>query len=174
MKLVFVVKPWAKCHWTNRMQVISFALNKSYVELRAHGPAKHSHTQHTHTHTLSHTHEHQKIQIAHKFFIHTYYTVHTVHTVHTYIHTYKHTYIHTCMQTSAYIHTYSTCLYYRRYYLVFSNRSLAFWALFHQTVQIEELMLHLPNSSIWNFLYYGKSVLEHFTGSNCTKKQYVE
>ena len=42
--------------------------------------------------------------------------------------------------------------YYRRYYLVFSNRSFAFWALFQKTVQIEEFMLDLPNSSIWNFL----------------------
>ncbi len=51
-----------------------------------------------------------------------------------------------------YIYIYTPRRYYRRYYLVFSNRSFAFWALFEKTVQIEEFMLHLPNSSIWNFL----------------------
>ena len=51
-----------------------------------------------------------------------------------------------------YVYIYTPRRYYRRYYLVFSKRRFAFWALFHQTVQIEEFMLDVPNSSIWNFL----------------------
>ena len=51
-------------------------------------------------------------------------------------------YIHSIM----YIYIYITGRYYRRYSGFFSNRRFAFWAFLHQTVQIEEFMIDLPNS----------------------------
>ena len=76
-----------------------------------------------------------------------------------------------------YIYVYITGRYYRRYSGFFSNRRFAFWASLHQTVQIEEFMIDLPNSSIWNVPWWsffgffsGQDVLEHFPGRNWTTK----